>query len=1127
MAMSLLRSNPKQPQSIRTNSMLPNQIRAKNKTTWANDAKKTNKDLILNQKEIETITELTNDIIGYPNDSIVASNSTSKDLIESEVPNQGLTSEFEFLNKVSQHKHDAEQSTVTSLLEKAKMTKAQWQEIKQHACDLVTNIRKDNSSKKGIDLDALMAEYDLSNNEGIALMCLAEALLRIPDDYTADKLIKDKICGADWAKHLDTSESIFVNAATWSLVLTGKVLPYGETDDPHKRAWSNFVNRSSETVVRTAIRTAMQMFGSKFVMEENIPAALKRAKENESKGFRYSYDMLGEAATNAADAETYYQSYLSATHSIGKAYKDKDLEESAGISIKLSALHPRYELQQYKRVMKEMLPKVLELARQAKHYDMNLTIDAEEADRLELSLMILNELAHHDDLKGWDGLGLAVQAYHKRAPHILQHLIDLAKDSNRRFMIRLVKGAYWDSEIKHAQELGLAGYPVYTRKAHTDISYMACTKILLEHPEAFYAQFATHNALSLATVLVLAGDRKDYEFQCLYGMGDILYKDVVEQGKPCRIYAPVGSYKHLLAYLVRRLLENGANSSFVNQIVNADISLDDLTTDPIAVAKHHDCQQHSKIPNPRNIYGDRANATGIDLSNPQVLGTLLDELNIFSQEQSHAMSIPSKPARPESHRLSSTNPANHNEVIGHLYHSTHDDATAAIGVAAAAFPSWEATPPIERAQKLDRMADLLEENMVRLMALVVKESGKSVGNSVGEVREAIDFCRYYANQVREDFVHPKILPGPTGEVNKLHLRGRGVFVCISPWNFPLAIFLGEVTAALAAGNTVVAKPAEQTSLIAAAAVELLYQAGIPRNVVQFVPGSGASVGETLTSDPRIAGVIFTGSTKTAKAIQNVQANKKGAITKLIAETGGQNAMIVDSSALPEQVVTDVINSAFDSAGQRCSALRVLYLQEEIADEVIDMLTGAMDELKVGDPMAIDTDVGPVIDQNAKDMLTKHIDKLTKADKLLHQVKLNNLPEAGTFVPPTLFELESMDDLQAEVFGPVLHIIRFKAKELDHVIDEINGTGYGLTFGIHSRIQETIDYVTQRIRAGNLYVNRNTVGAIVGVQPFGGEGLSGSGPKAGGPFYLHSLATERVISVDTTASGGNASLMTLE
>mmetsp|Transcript_21116 Transcript_21116/g.24309 ORF Transcript_21116/g.24309 Transcript_21116/m.24309 type:complete len:1147 (+) Transcript_21116:303-3743(+) len=1123
-AFSLLRSNSNQLRWTKS-SLTSSNNRTKHRVLFSTRSKK---DHLSKKTRVEN--EIIPSIQQYQNPLQLSNRKQTSNNTTFE-PNHAtkamLESDYCKLSLLALHKHDAEEPTVKALTQQAKLTEAQWQQIEQKTRDLVTQVRQNRSNKVGIDLDAFMVEYDLSNSEGISLMCLAEALLRIPDNFTADKLIRDKICTADWELHLGRSTSIFVNTATWSLMLTGKVLHFNsETDEVYKKAWRSFVDRSSESVVRTAVRTAMQILGKEFVMEETIVSALKKAQKKEAKGYRYSYDMLGEAAKTTPGAELYYQEYLSAIHAIGKAHKDNTLEDGAGISIKLSALHPRYELTQHKRIMTEMVPKVLELARKAKYYNINLTIDAEEADRLELSLVVFTKLAHHADLKGWNGLGLAVQAYQKRAPHVLQYLIDLAKASERRFMVRLVKGAYWDSEIKHAQELGYTEYPVYTRKAHTDVCYMACTKILLDHPSAFYAQFATHNALSLATVLTLAGDRNDYEFQCLHGMGDILYDEIVQQGKSCRIYAPIGSYKLLLAYLVRRLLENGANSSFVNRLVDANIPVDQLTRDPIAIAKRHDCQQHLQIPSPRHIFGDaRMNAAGIDLTNPQTLCALLDELSMYSQETWIAMPLLSKPVEVKGQGYPVTNPANNSEVVGQLYHATQADATSAIDAAIMAFPSWEATPPIERAQKLDRMGDLLEENMARFMTLATKEAGKSLSNSISEVREAIDFCRYYAEQTRSLFIEPKILPGPTGERNSVHLRGRGVFVCISPWNFPLAIFLGEVTAALAAGNTVVAKPAPQTSLIATAAVELLYQAGFPRDVVQLVPGSG-SLGGTLIEDPRIAGVIFTGSTEVAKIIQRAQAEKKGAITTFIAETGGQNAMIVDSSALPEQVVTDVINSAFDSAGQRCSALRVLYLQDDIAGEVINMLIGAMDELQIGDPMIVDTDIGPVIDQDAKSVLVKHIDQLKKAGKLLHEATLDDSSKAGTFVAPTLFELDHVDELEREVFGPVLHIIRFEAQKLDQVINEINSSGYGLTFGIHSRIQETVDYVTQNIRAGNLYVNRNTVGAVVGVQPFGGEGLSGTGPKAGGPYYLPRLATERVISVDTTASGGNTSLMTL-
>ena len=1042
-----------------------------------------------------------------------------------------LKAEDTLINDISNDKYTDEKAIVSDLIKSAELSTDQWHSVQNIAKQLVATVRGRRLNRGG--LDAFMAQYDLSNSEGIALMCLAEALLRIPDNFTADKLIRDKICAANWEQHLGNSESTFVNAATWSLMLTGKFIHRDTSPSTtYKKAWRGFVNRSSDGVVRTAVRKAMQILGKQFVMGETIEAALKRAQEQEARGYRYSYDMLGEAAKTAADAKGYYDAYLAAIHAIGKAHHNKSLEDGAGISIKLSALHARYELHHQDRVMVEMLPRALDLARQAKHYNINLTIDAEEADRLELSLLILSELAHHEDLQDWDGLGLAVQAYQKRAPKVLAYLIDLAKKSKHRFMVRLVKGAYWDSEIKHAQELGLDNYPVFTRKAHTDVSYMACTKILLDHPEAFYPQFATHNALSLATVLVLAGDRKDYEFQCLHGMGDALYDSVVNPdngpGHPCRIYAPVGNHKHLLAYLVRRLLENGANSSFVNRIVDASIPVEQLAQNPIAITQSHHCQQHPQIPLPRDIYGDnRMNAKGLDLNNPATLTTLTKQIETYCEETWIALPLLAKPINPTGKGTVVTNPADHDEIVGHVHQADTKQATAAIDAALAAYPSWEATSATERAAKLDRAADLLENNMARLMAIAIKEAGKSFNNAVAEVREAIDFCRYYAEQVREHFTSPKLLPGPTGEMNSLQLRGRGVFVCISPWNFPLAIFLGEVTAALAAGNTVIAKPAEQTPLIATAAMELLHQAGIPRDVVQLLPGTGESIGATLVNDPRIAGVIFTGSTKVAKIIQQNLAKKKGPIATLIAETGGQNAMIVDSSALPEQVVTDVVMSAFDSAGQRCSALRVLYVQEDVADEIITMLIGAMDELTVGNPINITTDIGPVIDSEAHQVLSNHINKLTKTGKLVHQVNVKSTPKAGTFVPPTLFELDSIHDLEREVFGPILHVIRFKAKELDHVIDDINSTGYGLTFGIHSRIQETIAYVTSRIHAGNLYVNRNMVGAIVGAQPFGGEGLSGTGPKAGGPYYLPRLATERVISVDTTASGGNASLMTLE
>lgn len=1033
--------------------------------------------------------------------------------------------------RITQHKLVDEADIVSDLINQATLDDATKQRIAEHASTYVRVVRQTRIKSGG--LDAFMAEYDLSSQEGIALMCLAEALLRIPDNHTADKLIQDKLCDADWQSHLNSDGSLFVNATTWSLMLTGKFLHPGvDTTRQFQASFRQFVGRCSKGAVRTAVRKAMKILGKQFVMGEQIASALKRAKSFEKQGYRYSYDMLGEAAKNEADAQRYYASYEQAIHAIGAvAATHKDVIITPSISIKLTALLARYELAQTTHVLSILFDRVLMLAKLAKQYHMALTIDAEEADRLELSLILFEKLVFHPDLADWDGLGLAVQAYQKRAMFVLDWLVDLAKQSHKRIQTRLVKGAYWDSEVKHAQEAGLDGYPVFTRKVYTDIAYIACIKKLLANTQYLYPQFATHNTHSLATVMVLAGERRDFEFQCLHGMGNTLYDQIVDSkqgpGLPCRIYAPVGEHKHLLAYLVRRLLENGANSSFVNRIIDTTMPIEKLVQDPVEVAQAKAIEPHPQIPLPQNLYGDRMNAKGIDLTDTSVLEKLTEDMQTALRQKWVATPMLAENIDSTTEEVTIFNPADRREKIGSVHMAEAEHVEAALSSAAAAFDRWNATAAEERAQCLEKLADLYEANMPSLMAIAIKEAGKSIANAVDEVREAIDFCRYYAVQTRLHFAHPVDLPGPTGEKNQMYFSGRGVFVCISPWNFPLAIFTGEVTAALAAGNTVIAKPAAQTNLIATAAVELMYQAGFARDVIQLLPGDGKKVGARLTHDDRIAGVIFTGSTETAKLIQTALTQKSGAIATLVAETGGQNCMIVDSSALLEQVVDDVIRSSFDSAGQRCSALRVMFVQADIADSLISMLSGAMDELVVGDPSLLQTDIGPVIDQTAQKGLLDHIAAMQEDAKLIHQVKLPSLCEHGTFVAPTLFEIDHISRLTREVFGPVLHLIRYKNKQMDKVIEQINSTGYGLTFGIHSRIETTVDYVTKRIKAGNLYVNRNMVGAIVGAQPFGGQGLSGTGPKAGGPYYLPRLAVEKVISTDTTASGGNASLMTLE
>ncbi len=1003
-------------------------------------------------------------------------------------------------------------------------------DVEERAKRLVAEIREQRLKKGGIN--AFMAEYDLSNQEGLALMCLAEALLRIPDKLTQDRLIRDKIGTGDWQKHLGESESLFVNAVTYALKIAGKIVNESDfSPQALKGALIEFFKKHSKATIRSAVRYAMGVMGNYFVMGETIQQAQDRAGRGYSKGYRYSFDMLGEAARTAPDAEYYFEDYKKAIEAIGKAApKHSTLYQRSGISIKCSALHPRYEYQKDERIFDELYPRVKELCLLAKAQNISLTIDAEESDRLVPSLKILAKLCEETDLNDWQGLGLAVQAYQKRAFYVLDYLRDLALNNKRRLMVRLVKGAYWDSEIKQAQELGLEGYPVFTRKAYTDVSYLACAKKMLSHTEAFYPMFATHHAYTVSAIFKMAGDYRDYEFQCLHGMGDSLYDQIVgpmcEIAMPCRVYAPVGTHKHLLAYLVRRLLENGANSSFVNQILNTRIPVGDLVKNPLMEALAMNLVPHPYIPLPRNIYGDtRMNSKGLDLSNSHVLMQVLNEIDEAAKDQWLALPMLSEKKEFSHTRREAKNPANTTEIVGHVMEAGANDVELALESAAKAYPVWSRTPVAERAAMLNRMADLLEANITRFMAIAIKEAGKTLANAIGEVREAIDFCRYYAVEAQKLF-KPIEFQGVTGEHNFMELCGRGIIVCISPWNFPLAIFLGEVTASLAAGNVVIAKPSRQTPLIATFAIELLHQAGFPRDVVQLLPGSGSVIGTKLVSDPRIGGVIFTGSTETARFINECLAKKEGPIVPFVAETGGQNVMVVDSTALPEQVVKDVINSSFDSAGQRCSALRVLFVQQDIADNVIEMLKGAMAELKVGNPMSITTDVGPVIDEPSQQQLLEHIENMRRDAKIIYQTPLSADTKNGFFVPPTLVEIPHIRLLKREVFGPVLHIIRYHASQIDDVIEQINSTGYGLTFGVHSRIDSFIDYVRKCIHAGNVYVNRNMIGAIVGVQPFGGEGLSGTGPKAGGPFYLPRLTLERSISINTTASGGNASLMSL-
>jgi RHH-type transcriptional regulator, proline utilization regulon repressor / proline dehydrogenase / delta 1-pyrroline-5-carboxylate dehydrogenase len=1020
-----------------------------------------------------------------------------------------------------------EAAAVEQILAGATLPSDAVERIERRAHALVAEARRRRLGKSGID--ALLHEYALSTPEGVALMCLAEALLRIPDAGTVDRLIRDKLAPADWASHLGHSESLLVNASTWALMLTGRLVSEGAAERDLAGALRRLLARSGEPVVRQAVTAALRVLARQFVMGRTIAEALARAKPAERGGYRHSYDMLGEAARTAGDAERYFAAYDAAIAAIGAGAKKRDIVAAAGISVKLSALHPRFEEAQRTRVLRELGPRLGALARRAKAAGIGFTIDAEEADRLDLSLDLIEALALDQELAGWNGLGVAVQAYQKRALPLIDWLAGLARRGRRRLMLRLVKGAYWDSEIKRSQERGLDGYPVFTRKLATDVSYLAAAKRLLAAPDAFFAQFATHNAHTLAAVLELAGERRDYEFQRLHGMGEALYEQVVGKGmldRPCRVYAPVGSHEDLLAYLVRRLLENGANTSFVNRLVDEQAPIEAIVADPIAQLAALRDKPHPRIALPRDLYAPgRQNSRGLDLSDPLLLAGLAERMTL-AIEPWHAAPIISGEERAGAARAV-LDPADRRREIGTVAEATAEQVDLALARAAAAAPGWDAVAAEERARCLERAADLLEARMPACMALIIREGGRTIPDAAGEVREAVDYCRYYALRARADFGAPLTLPGPTGERNTLALQGRGVFACIAPWNFPLAIFLGQAAAALAAGNAVVAKPAEQTPLIAAAAVRLLHEAGIPGDVLHLLPGDGPSVGAKLVADPRIAGIAFTGSTETARAINLVLAQRPGPIIPFIAETGGQNALIADSSALPEQLVADALASSFNSAGQRCSALRILFVQEDIAPRVLGMLEGAMRELTIGDPGLLATDVGPVIDAAAQEALQRHAARMDREGRLICALDLPPGSEHGTFFAPRAIEIDGLERLDGEVFGPILHVIRWHGDALDRVLDAIAATGYGLTLGIHSRIDATVAAIQGRLRVGNTYVNRTMIGAVVGVQPFGGEGLSGTGPKAGGPHYLHRFATERTLSIDTTASGGNASLLSLQ
>lgn len=1002
--------------------------------------------------------------------------------------------------------------------------------VTRRAHELVNKVRQFDKKGLMVGIDAFLQQYSLETQEGIILMCLAEALLRIPDAATADALIEDKLSGAKWDEHMSKSDSVLVNASTWGLMLTGKIVKLDKKlDGTPSNLLSRLVNRLGEPVIRQAMMAAMKIMGKQFVLGRNMKEALKNSEDKRKLGYTHSYDMLGEAALTRKDAEKYYTDYANAITELGAQSYNENESPRPTISIKLSALHPRYEVANEDRVLTELYDTVIRLIKLARGLNIGISIDAEEVDRLELSLKLFQKLFNSEATKGWGLLGIVVQAYSKRALPVLVWLTRLAKDQGDEIPVRLVKGAYWDSELKWAQQAGEAAYPLYTRKAGTDVSYLACARYLLSDATrgAIYPQFASHNAQTVAAISDMAGDR-NHEFQRLHGMGQELYDTILAEAgaKSVRIYAPIGAHKDLLPYLVRRLLENGANTSFVHKLVDPKTPIDSLVVHPLKTLTGYKTLANNRIVLPADIFGsDRKNSKGLNMNIISESEPFFAVIEQFKNTQWQAGPLVNGKTLTGEHKTI-VSPYDTTQTVGQVAFADQAAIEAAVASAEAAFTSWARTPVETRASALQKLADLLEENREELIALCTREAGKSIQDGIDEVREAVDFCRYYAVQAKKMMAKPELLPGPTGELNELFLQGRGVFVCISPWNFPLAIFLGQVSAALAAGNTVIAKPAEQTSIIGYRAVQLAHQAGIPVEVLQFLPGTGATVGSAITADERIGGVCFTGSTGTAKLINRTLANREGAIIPLIAETGGQNAMVVDSTSQPEQVVNDVVSSSFTSAGQRCSALRVLFLQEDIADRVIEVLQGAMDELVIGNPSSIKTDVGPVIDATAKANLDAHIDHIKQVGKLIKQMPLPAGTENGHFVPPTAVEIDSIKVLEKEHFGPILHIIRYKAADLSKVIDEINSTGFGLTLGIHSRNEGHALEVADKVNVGNVYINRNQIGAVVGVQPFGGQGLSGTGPKAGGPHYLTRFVTEKTRTNNITAIGGNATLLSL-
>jgi len=1019
-----------------------------------------------------------------------------------------------------------ENQQVKALSERTGLNEAARKRIRDGAIDLVKRARA-STRQRGL-MESFLQEFGLSNKEGLALMCLAEALLRVPDGITADKLIAEKISSGDWGDHAGQSESWLVNASTLGLMLTGSIIDVEKSARKNPTEYMRkLTQKVGEPVIRAAVMQAMRIMGEQFVLGRTIKEALKHAARGE--GSMCSFDMLGEGARTHSDAVRYHKRYMAAIKAVGKARGEGDIETVHGVSVKLSALHPQYHAVKQARVMEKLYPLVLEQAKAAKAHNIGLCLDAEEADRLVLSLKLLERLARDPELTGWNGLGLAVQAYQKRASRVIENLIVLGRDCERRFFVRLVKGAYWDTEIKMSQQKGWPDFPVWTTKSATDLNYLGCARLMLNAPDAIYSQFATHNAHSLCAVRELAQQAgvEQYEFQRLHGMGDALYAAAHEAhgDRAVRVYAPVGSHEDLLPYLVRRLLENGANTSFVHSFLDEEVPAEDVARGPFE--KSLDIKRHPSIPTALNLYGDsRDNSAGIDLSQTVVcerLATVQSRLDASFPLTASSL-IGGKIRTGEAQDV--FNPSDHTCVVGRVVEATPEDVEAAFQSACSAQRSWDQKGGKARGLILRAMADALETDADRLIALMAREAGKTYLDGVAEVREAVDFCRYYAAQAEDEFESPVRLPGPAGETNYLGLQGRGVFVCISPWNFPLAIFAGQVAAALAAGNTVLAKPAEQTPLIAFEAVKLFQAAGLPEDVLHLLPGQGESVGAVLTRDVRTAGVAFTGSTEVARLINRSLAQRDAAICPLIAETGGLNAMFVDTTALKEQVIDDAVMSAFGSAGQRCSALRLIFLPEETADSFIEGLSGAMDELAIGNPSDPFTDIGPVIDEEARLILESHMKRMKREAKVLKQLDLPITGEAHSYYAPALVELSSLDLLEREVFGPILHVIRYKTRQLPALMTELAAKGYGLTLGVHSRLQSFHRQVQSAVPAGNVYVNRNMIGAVVGVQPFGGEGLSGTGPKAGGPHYLHRFAGEKTVTVNIAAQGGDPELLNL-